>query len=264
MRAFRKTKDSSLASKDEGAKDKENTSDSRVIVRRSSCSRDSQLSPFILDGSEIILEEERSLRHFNGTFLNTPVSVRIARSRSSALRTLNYMVHIRHPNIEQLLGIVVDGGSTQNMLISTKAEGNSVADITSPTHISSITNWQRMLSIAKQASSALLYLHKTTGRAHPCLCSHSIMHDEHRWKTVVLITVRCPCCKTSPEETSRMGDVKILANILAKLVDSMTVNKAIFVAVPDGLISCLERFSSSAGGSANSMREFCLELSKYF
>lgn len=195
---------------------------SGIRVSRTSASNDAELSPFILDPSFVVLGQRLSSNHYDGTFLQTPVSIRITKSRLSALRLMHYMENLRHPSLEQLLGVVVDENAPQSMLVTSKTTGATIADILSHSHSATgcVISKDDIITIGVQASRALLFLHSSTNNAHPGLCPHVVVFDKHRSKTVVLLTLRCRECRADLCAPSTGGDVAALAEMLLALAQS--------------------------------------------
>lgn len=228
-------------------------------VRRASSSVDSALSPFVLDPSNVIIHGAQSATQFDGTFLHTPVSIYLVRSRASALRKLRSMEQIRHPNLEQMLGVVISPNESQSMIISTKAEGRTMADLLQSVRTGHPLDQGETLSIALQAVRALHYLHKTTGRAHSSLCPHAVIHDEYHWKTVVLLNFRCRHCELS-EDRSEANDVVILSRMLLDIVAAENALAQFPETSSFILLKILQKFASSRKTPGLTMSQLCNEL----
>lgn len=238
------------------------SSSSRIRVSRTSSTNDAELSPFILDPTSVALDEQISSNHYNGKFLQTPVSIRITRSRLSALRLMHYMESLTHPNLEQLLGVVVDERIAQSMLVTSKSTGKSVADILSESDDNkSLINKDTMVAIGVQACRALIYLHSSTGGGHPGLCPHAVIFDSHRSKTVVLLALRCRECRPDLRTPSTGGDVKILASMILDMAQSGRTSTSNGLQLSSIALKSLKQCVQTEKQDKLSMRKLCEVLS---
>lgn len=235
-----------------------------VLPVSTTTSADAALSPFVLDPSAVVLRQKRTRHSFDGTFLRTPVSVRVAKSRSSALRTARYMNELRHPNLEQFLGVVADPSAPQSLVVTERAPGRSVAEIAGDMRTRKMDFTQAALIIAVQTAQALVYLHAVSGRAHPALCPHALVYESHRAKTVVLLTHRCERCPKDRERPSRASDVAKLAAIIIDLTTIRnSLNSSLTHSVGNALAATLAQCSAPDPGKRPKMKDLCAELLRH-
>lgn len=235
---------------------------SAVHVRRTSASDDAELSPFILEPSSVVLGQKRSMNHYEGTFLKTPVSIRTTKTRLSALRLMHYMEGLRHPNLEQLLGVVVDKSAPQSMLVTSQVTGMTVADILLQSERNNSTIGKEVVSaIGVQASRALLFLHSSTSRAHPGLCPHGIVFDEHRNKAVILLALRCRECRTDLRVSSIGGDLEVLAKIILNMAECEVNTRSKQCPLPNSVMKLLKNCTQAEYQDKVNMKKLCHVLS---
>lgn len=192
-------------------------------VRRTRISLDPVISPFVLDPSSVSLQKKRSTGQYDATYLHTAAVVTQARSHREALQICEYMERLRHPHLEQFIGVVTGSSLNYHMIVTERHRGYVVAAFLQPPMSSHtdpvpILDLNDVLLIAKQAALALHYLHQITKTGHHALCSHSIVFDKPSAKTVVLLTTECRKCHRTKTKPSRRSDVQILAQLVLKLL----------------------------------------------
>lgn len=147
------------------------------------------MSPFALDPRSITVQTRLSASHYEGIWLRTCVTLRLARSREHALQLISSLSAFRHPNLEQFLGAVIDERSPRHLVVFDRVRGTSLADL-----LSANTPPPRRLALAAavDVARALVYLHARTGRGFPGFCPHTVVFDAPRRRAVVLLMGSCP------------------------------------------------------------------------
>lgn len=193
---------------------------SAPTVRRTRTSLDPDISPFVLDPSSVTLQRRLSASQYEAMYLYTPAIVTRTRTHADTLRICEYLDHLRHPHLEQFIGVVTDTTSREHMVLTAQRQGRSLVHYLSPKCADAL-KLEDVLQIAKQCSLALHYLHQTTETGHHGLCPHSIVYNQPRGKTVVLLTIECKKCFPTYVRPSRRADVATVAKIVLRLVKSL-------------------------------------------
>lgn len=220
-----------------------------VYVHRTASPADALLSPFILDPSSVTLRDARTPTEHAATFLRTPASAFVSPSRDAALQAALYMSGLRHPNVQQLLGAVIDARAPLHLLVCQCVSGSPLPDLAASQRRAgkkgpATLSLQDVARVAVDVARALLYLHATTGAGHPSLCSHAVSFDPQLSKAVLLLAAPCAHCATVRRAPSRTRDVATLAAIVVSLLDmcSSAENER----VPDALTKMLARCAGSS------------------
>lgn len=187
------------------------------VVRRTRASLDSDISPFVLDPSSVTLQRKLSSSQYEAMYLFTPATVTRTQTHADTLRICEYLDHLRHPHLEQFIGVVTDSMSRSHMVVTAQRQGHLLADFLSPKCVDGL-RLHDVLQIARQSSLALHYLHQTTMMGHHGLCAHSIVYSMPRGKAVVLLTTECKICHPSPKKPSRHADVATVTKLVLKLL----------------------------------------------
>lgn len=193
------------------------------------------------------------------TYLYTRASVRIVKSRDDVLQICSYLSHLRHPHLEQVIGVVTKGLLQDHYIVTVQQIGKPIASFLSHSVDNINITEQDALMIGAQACQALYYLHEITGMGHPSLCAHLITYDEYRKKTVMLLTFDCPKCYSS-YKLSRRNDVRLIIGTIVKLL-SIAKSSGIKRSENEKYKSA-ESFISCVRTST-SMKELCTLLSMY-
>lgn len=191
-------------------------------VRRTRTSMDDDISPFVLDPSSVSLIRKRSSGEFHATYLLTPAKATPITSHREALFICDYMDQLRHPHLEQFIGVVTDQSLRNHFIITERQNGRSLAhylENTSKNGSTARLSVQDVLQIASQCSLGLHYLHQTTRTGHHALCAHSIVHNRSRGKTVVLLTNECKECHVKKLKASRKADVLTISKLITGLLN---------------------------------------------
>lgn len=175
------------------------------------------LSPFILDPVSVTLQKQHSKSHFDATWLHTRVNVRLVSTTTEAMKIVSYMNQLRHPNIELLLGVVID--KKGKMVVTEYQPGYTLADsFASIAPGKPLFSKHTILTISTHVARALVYLHMASGKPHPGLCNHAIVFDRWQMKAVVLLTIKCDHCKQRANaKPSRTADVAKLAQLIVRM-----------------------------------------------
>lgn len=195
-------------------------------VRRTRISLEVDISPFVLDPSSVSLQRKRSPCQYDATYLHTAAVATHARTHREALQICEYMDRLRHPHLEQFIGVVTDASLSYHMIVTERHQGHSIAHYLSTSRSShanmgSGLDLNDVLHIAKQSALALHYLHQVSKTGHHALCPHSIVYNKARAKAVVLLTTECKKCHFASSNPSRRADVQTLAKLVLNLLYSL-------------------------------------------
>lgn len=197
-------------------------------VRRTRTSMNDDISPFVLDPSSVSLLRKRSSGEFHATYLLTAAKATAITSHREALFICDYMDRLRHPHLEQFIGVVTDQSLRNHFIITERQKGRLLAQyLTNAANDNSQDGLsvQDVLQIASQCSLGLHYLHQTTRTGHHALCPHSIVHSRSRAKTVILLTSECNECHAKKQKASRKADVLTLAKLIRALLNTFPQNQ---------------------------------------
>lgn len=103
------------------------------------------------------------------------------------------MSHLRHPNVEQLLGAVAQG-PVDACVLTEHVPGASVQEMISGPKKKKFVQ-RHAVTVALDVARALVYLHARTGRAHAGVSPDAVLFDAVRGRAVLLLA----------EEVSRDG-----------------------------------------------------------
>lgn len=200
-------------------------------VRRTRISLVAEISPFVLDPSAVTLQRKRSSGQYDASYLHTAAVATRARTHREALQICEYMDRLRHPHLEQFIGVVTDTSLSYHMIVTERHQGHSIAHYLSTsrsTHANEALglDLNDVLQIAKQSALALHYLHQVSKSGHHALCPHSIVYNKARAKAIVLLTTECKECRFASPNPSRRADVQTLAKLVSKLLYSLHSHNA--------------------------------------
>lgn len=119
--------------------------------------------------------------------------LRFVPSRIDAVAAVQNMSHLRHPNVEQLLGAVAEGPAGACVLTE-HVPGASVQEMIRGSKRKRFVK-KHAVTAALDVARALVYLHARTGRAHGAVCAAAVLFDDVRGRAVLLLA----------EEVSREG-----------------------------------------------------------
>lgn len=236
-------------------------------VRRTRAPPDAQDSPFLLDAASVKLLYKLSSDTYTGMYLHTPTNVRIVKSKNAALQIGSYMSNLRHPHLEQFIGVATNSSMQHHLIVTARRVGQSIAYYLSKSNTSAVsrmTTWDA-LRVGAQVCQALYYLHEMTGVGHPSLCPHSISYDFYQRKSVVQLTVECQKCSVHGKKPSVTNDVISVCHIMLMLLrqstnsDSEKQKNQKVAAVISALQTNILLTKTS---SAPSMKELCALFSK--
>lgn len=199
-------------------------------VRRTRTSTELDISPFVLDPTSVTLVRARSSGQYRATYLQTPANATPVASHGEALSICEYLDRLRHPHLEQFIGVVTDASVRNHLIVTAQHGGRSVAQYVASASKAgpgkarlgadrlTLTD---AFQIASHAALGLLYLHQNTRTGHHALCAHSLVHCRERGKTVVLLTNECKECHLSKGPPSRRADVLTLAKLIIALIKAV-------------------------------------------
>lgn len=226
-------------------------------IQRTRSDSDARISPFILDPSAITNERPISSYISEALYLQTPSRLRYVNSREEALGIASYMSKLRHPNLEQFIGVIVDESISNKMIVCENHGGRSLAHyLSSSRRGRPIFSMASTLNISVQICRALVYLHSVTGQGHPSFCPHTISIDKTRSKVIVLMTKECSKCIQSSKGPSRSSDVSKVASVINKILEMNDISA--YGSPPPYISSHLTKTlksATSAGKHELSMRD---------
>lgn len=223
------------------------------------------VAPFILSPESITLRQIHSPTHFDAVWLRTPVTARATTSRRNAIEIFHSMYALRHPNLENILGVVLDARTKRNIIITEQVPRHTISHFIASSHHRGMDvskgcqqhlQSDDIITMAMHVARVLVYLNATTKTGHPSgLCSHKIVYDPKRARAVLLLTTTCDYrCNGFAHIQSLDRDVAMLAKITSKLFS--TSNRK----PPKVLQKILAHCASSDVAKRPSCEEFSRQL----
>lgn len=145
------------------------------------------------------------------------VSIHLMPTREAALQTIGVMSSLRHPNLELLLGAVVD--APEPCVVTELVNGFTVG-----ANIKRAAVLRTAVTIGMHVARALVYYHTATGRAHAAVSAHCIAYDEARSRAVLLLmraeraAVVAPELRAGARREAFAGDVYCLATVILQML----------------------------------------------
>lgn len=235
----------------------------RSIRRAKTSSPDTPLSPFILDLSQLHLPATHlptDKSRFKATWLHTPVLVRQVSSKAQALAHATLMSNLRHPNLEQFLGAVVD--PAMPCIVTEYVPGPSLSHLLrAAEHKRTKFVPRHAFNVALDISRALLYFHATCRHPHGAVGPRTILYDDARCKAVLLMSgqlgVDPPCA--APETRLPNAHIAFAADVYS-LAAVMVLMFGKSESLPTGLAQVVVRCLSKDWRKRPRMEELCQSI----
>lgn len=161
---------------------------------------DVQIAPFLLHHTSVSAGSAINGGRYRGTWLHNKVTIQPLSSEAAAIRTASYLARLRHPNVENFLGVVTTHSPS---IVTAWISGTTLADMPalSPHHAA---------MLALDVARAVVYMHAVAG-PHGNITAEGVIYEKRRERAVLLLSpgVGGGC---------KADDVKGLAKVLIGLL----------------------------------------------
>lgn len=167
--------------------------------RHATMCADAHIAPFLLHHTSVrTLPPTHGNRH-RGTWLQNKVAIQPLSSKKAAICTASFVARLRHPNVENFLGVVTTHSPS---IVTDWLSGPNLANLPSISR-------HAAAMLALDVARAVVYVHAVAG-PHGKVRAEEVVYDKKRERAVLLLS-------PGVGEGHRADDVLGLAKIVIKL-----------------------------------------------